>query len=199
MVIINLHGFNSGPGDKAEQLQKAFPGCDVVAPQLPYDPLQAIQVVNEILAKYSEDEIHIVGTSLGAFYTMYLSTLYRDREEIFYYLINPSFKPHKTLARYSGETLTNFKTKEQFKVSLPFLVSLEEMYASLVENYTPKCIYYSNYFIGTKDEVLNFTDVISFIQSYKVPYRLHYSNQDHRYCNILDVIQQLRENNSLFI
>lgn len=199
MVILNLHGFNSGPGDKVEQLQKAFTGYTVVAPQLPYDPLQAIQVVNEILTKYSEDEIHIIGTSLGAFYTMYLSTLYQDREDIFYYLLNPSFKPHKTLAKYSGEVLTNFKTKEQFKVSLPFLVSLEEMYASLVENYTSKCIYYSNYFIGTEDKTLDFTDMITFLQSYKVPFRLHYSNQDHRYSSILDVVQQLRENTSLFI
>lgn len=199
MIIINLHGFNSGPGDKAEQLRKSFPGCNVIAPQLPYNPLQAIQDINEILAKYSEDEIHIVGTSLGAFYTMYLSTLHQDRGEMFYYLINPSFKPHKTLARYSGEVLTNFKTKEQFEVSLPFLVSLEEMYTSLVENYTPNCIYHSDYFIGSKDEVLDFTDIISFIQMYKVPYKLHYSAQDHRYCGITDVIQQLRENSLLFI
>ena len=77
MLIINLHGFNSGPGDKVVQLQKAFPGCDIIAPQLPYDPLQAIQVVIEILEKYSKDEIHIIGTSLGAFYAMYLSTLYQ--------------------------------------------------------------------------------------------------------------------------
>lgn len=191
-VIISIHGFNSGPGDKAQELQKQFPDCSVIAPQLPYDPRQAIELLTGLVDKYIDTEIHIVGTSLGGFYTMYLSTLYREKYNIIYYAINPSFEPHITLQRYSK--VVNYKSGESFQTSQEFYKVFEEYYNYIIDNYDSRCIHSSNYFIGTNDEVLNFDSFKEFIYSKKLPIRLDYSEQDHRFSNIAPVVSRLRGN-----
>lgn len=193
-VIVSIHGFNSGPGDKSLELQKQFPGCEVIAPQLPYDPLQAIELLKSIVDQHSQDEIHIVGTSLGAFYTMYLSRVYSLRDNLTYYLINTSFEPHITLRRYEGKSITNFKTQEQFKTTPELFEAFETLYAYITKMYNADCIHASNYFIGTEDEVIDFTNFINFIKSFELPYRLHYSKQGHRYADLSSVIQKIKEN-----
>jgi predicted esterase YcpF (UPF0227 family) len=198
-VIINLHGFNSGPGAKAEELQKQFPDCKVIAPQLPYDPKEAIKIVRGIIDQHIENDIHIVGTSLGAFYAMYLSTFYNTRDNIYYYLINTSFEPHITLRRYEGKVISNYKTGEKFETTAEFFHSLTILFLKIRGLYDVNCIYSSNYFIGTEDEVIDFTNFTDFIKSFKMPYKLHYSKQDHRFSDLTDVVKVIRYNSVLFI
>ena len=59
MIIISLHGFNSGPGYKAQELQNQWPNIKVIAPQLPYDPNAAIQVIADLIDQHIDDDIHI--------------------------------------------------------------------------------------------------------------------------------------------
>jgi hypothetical protein len=68
------------------------------------------------------------------------------------------------------------------------------MYEHVIENYDTRCIHSSNYFIGTFDEVLDFSNFKSFIYSMKVPVRMYYSEQDHRYSDISTVVDKLKEN-----
>lgn len=198
-VIINLHGFNSGPGQKAQELQKQFPNCQVIAPQLPYNPHQAIELIRNIIDEHIDSDIHIVGTSLGAFYAMYLSIEYCTTSNIFFYLINTSFEPHTTLRRYEGKVLTNYKTQQQFETSPLFFEQLKALYSPIKKAYSVKCIYSSDYFIGTEDEVVDFTNFINFIKSFKVPYKLKHSKQDHRFSDLSDVVKAIRYNSVLFI
>lgn len=198
-VIINLHGFNSGPGAKAEELRKQFPDCEVIAPQLPYNPKQAIDLIGGIIDEHIDSDVHIVGTSLGAFYAMYLSMQYCGTSNVWFYLINTSFEPHITLRRYEGKVITNYKTQEQFETTPLFFEQLEALYIPIKKAYSPNCIYSSDYFIGTQDEVIDFSNFMNFVKSFKVPYRLHYSNQDHRFSDLSDVVKAIRYNSLLFI
>lgn len=198
-VIINLHGFNSGPGAKAQELQNQFPDCLVIAPQLPYDPLEAIKLVRGIIDQHIENDIHIVGTSLGAFYTMYLSTFYNTRDNIYYYLINTSFEPHITLRRYKGSVINNYKTGEKFETTAEFFRTLAVFYLRIKNYYDRDCICASTYFIGTEDEVIDFANFKEFIHIFGVPYKLHYSKQDHRFSDLSDVVKAIRYNSVLFI
>jgi len=198
-VIIYIHGFNSGPGAKAEELQKQFTDCEVIAPQLPYNPIQSIDVISNIIDQHIDSDLHIVGTSLGAFYTMYLSIKYCSRDNIFYYLINTSFEPHITLRRYEGKLLTNYKTQEEFETTSEFFDQLHALYYPIKKAYNVNCIYSSNYFIGTEDEVVNFSNFIDFLKSFEIPYKVHYSKQDHRFSNISDVVRAISYNSVLFI
>ena len=198
-VIISLHGFNSGPGEKAQELQKQFPDCQIIAPQLPYDPHQAIKLVSNIINEHIDSDVHIVGTSLGAFYAMYLSIKYCSTSNIFFYLINTSFEPHITLKRYEGNVLINYKTQEQFETTPQFFRALYFQYIQIISHYDASCIYSSDYFIGTEDEVIDYTNFIDFLKSFEVPYRLEYSKQDHRFSNLSDVVKAIRYNSVLFI
>lgn len=191
-VIISIHGFNSGPGYKAQELQKQFPDCLVIAPRLSYDPRQAIELLTSLIDKYNDTEVHVVGTSLGGFYTMYLSTLYREKYNIIYYAINPSFEPHITLQRY--KEVVNYKSGESFQTSQEFYKVFEEYYNYIIDNYDSRCIHSSNFFIGTQDEVLNFTTFKKFVYDFKLPVRMYYSEQDHRYSDISTVVNKLKEN-----
>ena len=198
-TIINLHGFNSGPGAKAEELQNQFPDCEVIAPQLPYDPKQAIELIRGIIDEHIENDIHIVGTSLGAFYAMYLSTYYNTCDNIYFYLINTSFEPHATLRRYEGKVISNFKTGEEFETTAQFFDALAILYSRIKNNYDRDCICASTYFIGTEDEVIDFTNFKEFIHVFGTPYKLHYSKQDHRFSDLSDVVKAIRYNSTLFI
>ena len=198
-VIISLHGFNSGPGQKAQELQKQFPDCQVIAPQLPYDPTKAIELISEIIDQHIDSDVHIVGTSLGAFYAMYLSITYCNTSNIFFYLINTSFEPHITLKRYEGIVLTNYKTQQQFETTTEFFRALTILFLKIRGLYDANCIYSSDYFIGTEDKVIDYTNFTNFLSSFQVPYRLYYSKQDHRFSNLSDVVQAIRYNSVLFI
>jgi predicted esterase YcpF (UPF0227 family) len=194
-VIINIHGFNSGPGQKAVELSIQFPDSVLIhAPQLSYQPEKAIEHLRTILDLYKGHEVHIVGTSLGGFYAMYLSTIYCDQVSYYFYIINPSFTPHLTLTRHNGETVTNYKTQEQFKVTYEFLNELRTIYQAMIQNYTAQSINSSSFFLSTQDELLDFKEVIMFIRSFEVPYRLSYSQQDHRFQDISDVVRAIKEN-----
>jgi predicted esterase YcpF (UPF0227 family) len=194
-VIINIHGFNSGPGQKAVELSIQFPDSVLIhAPQLSYQPEKAIEHLRTILDLYKGHEVHIVGTSLGGFYAMYLSTIYCDQISYYFYIINPSFTPHLTLTRHNGETVTNYKTQEQFKVTYEFLNELRTIYQAMIQNYTAQSINSSSFFLSTQDELLDFKEVIMFIRSFEVPYRLSYSQQDHRFQDISDVVRAIKEN-----
>ena len=194
-VIINIHGFNSGPGQKAVELSIQFPDSVFIhAPQLPYQPEKAIEDLRTILDSYKGHEVHVVGTSLGGFYAMYLSTLYCAQISYYFYIINPSFTPHLTLTRHSGETVTNYKTQEQFTVTSEFLNELRTIYQAMIQNYTVQSIHNTSFFLSTQDELLDFTEVTMFIRSFEVPYRLSFSQQDHRFQDISDVVQAIKEN-----
>lgn len=64
----------------------------------------------------------------------------------------------------------------------------------MIQNYTAQSINSSSFFLSTQDELLDFKEVIMFIRSFEVPYRLSYSQQDHRFQDISDVVRAIKEN-----
>jgi len=78
--IILLHGFNSGPGKKEEEI-KAYlkehlmeADYELIAPQLSYEPKKAIDEINRLIEEHQTGSVFVVGTSLGGFYTNYFRT-----------------------------------------------------------------------------------------------------------------------------
>lgn len=193
-VIIYIHGFNSGPGNKSAQLCKHFPDCEVISPQLPYDCNEAIQILHQILSNNVNSEVHVVATSLGGFYAMILSTLQVFQDNTTFYLINPSLTPHITLRRFVNTSVVNYKTQENFYVSEQFLNKLQVQYKQLVQDYSPNAIHCCSLFLGTLDQLLDFTSLLDLIKQYKAPYKVYYSQQDHRFEDISTVIQQIKNN-----
>jgi predicted esterase YcpF (UPF0227 family) len=191
MNILVIHGFNSAPGSKSKDLELAFPNANIFSPQLTNNPFIDVSVLEDFID--NNRNIHVVGTSLGAFYTMYLAVIhYQHREDISYYIINPSYTPYDNFKFKVGEEFTNYKTNSKFKVNDRFvneLNLLQDIVHSLFVNYPNMYFYF-----GDNDEVLNHDDLKDKIKSFKSPYNIFTSNQDHRHEDISSIISQIKIN-----
>ena len=83
MKLIYFHGFgSSGATGTAENLRNHLPELEVVAPDIPVDPVEALPYLHQFVAEQQPDLI--VGTSMGAMYA----------QQMFGYkkiLVNPAF------------------------------------------------------------------------------------------------------------
>ena len=99
-MLIYIHGFGShGLGGKASAFRTYFQekGEAFIAPSLSYIPDLAIQTLEELVESY--DDVKLIGSSLGGFYTLYLAQKYGLKAV----LINPSIYPYITLKKVLGE------------------------------------------------------------------------------------------------
>lgn len=97
-MIIYIHGFgSSGEGFKAKQFRQYFKEDGFIAPSLSYIPDLAIKTLEELIESYDEN-VKLVGSSLGGYYAIYLSHKYNVPAV----LINPSIKPFVTLEKVLG-------------------------------------------------------------------------------------------------
>lgn len=187
-----LHGFNSGPGGKVQQLRDA--GFEVISPQLPYDPARAVDLIGKVAEKYADSELYVVGTSLGGFYAMLLSLKY---PQFHYYLVNPSIRPEITLKRFLSQTVKNYKTSEQFHVSAEFISALKRLSEKLDHHLSAEVVMLYSVFLGENDDVLNSRDTELKFLSYQCPVSIFRTDQNHRFSDISIVIERIIEDAAL--
>lgn len=192
-TILYIHGFNSGPGEKAKTLQKHLPDYNIIAPQLSDTEIKRnLQNLCKIVDHI--EDMHIVGTSLGGFYTLLLNKIYKERYDLSFYPINPSLSPSKSLKSKLGKKLKNYKTGNEYEISSNYieeLKKLEETYNLLDD---PEELIGLYVYLGNKDEILDFTELESKIKKFDKPYSIVRENQDHRFSNLDLVIKQIKEN-----
>ena len=83
MKIIYFHGFGSSHASgTVDVLRREFPNDEIVAPDIPVDPVEALPYLKELCAKELPDLI--IGTSMGGMYAQQM----RDFKRI---LVNPAF------------------------------------------------------------------------------------------------------------
>lgn len=115
-MILYLHGFRSiGLCYKGKIISKHIPNS--ILPNLPYVPDFAINKAEDIIK--NNNIKCIVGSSLGGYYSTYLS----DKYNIKSVLINPVIDAYKTLYLAIG-TIPIQYTKEKFFWSLDLVESL---------------------------------------------------------------------------
>jgi uncharacterized protein len=97
-VIIYIHGFgSSGQGGKASTLRALMP--NLIAPSLSIIPDLAISTLCELIEGFLKHEkVYLIGSSLGGYYSLYLSQKYN----IPTVLINPAIYPYNTVERALG-------------------------------------------------------------------------------------------------
>ncbi len=96
-MILYLHGFAScGNSTKTKLLKEFFGEKNVLSPDLPIDPHQAVSLIKRLIFEHNVDLL--IGSSLGGFYATYFCELYGLKTV----LINPSTQPFVTLAPYVG-------------------------------------------------------------------------------------------------
>ena len=83
MNILYLHGFgSSGQSNTVEYLKKALPDCQVTAPDIPVDPVEALPFLKKLCKE--ENFAIVIGTSMGAMYTQQL------RPDFYRICVNPA-------------------------------------------------------------------------------------------------------------
>jgi len=190
-IIIQAHGFNSGPGQKAVSLQQRFPEAIVIAPQLPYDPFKALEILEDVYKNYPDGSlIQFVGTSLGAFYGLILSTKYHSALHS-YYLINTSLQPHHSLEGFLNTTVTNFKTMERYYIEEAYLSKLSQLHRRIQAGMNGNALKQIRVFEGSEDDVIDHSIFRYWLKSYEQPVQISIHEQDHRFEDITPVMNAM--------
>ena len=88
-TILYLHGYDSSSqGEKPRLLRQYAQANRLLIPDLPLDPLECMNLVEDTLRTASNDTI-IIGASLGGFYAYYLAAKFKKD----CLLINPVYQP----------------------------------------------------------------------------------------------------------
>ena len=96
-MLLYIHGFGScGSGNIVTELKQLFGAEDVLSPDLPHAPKEAMEVLEQLISSNLVDLL--VGSSLGGFYSEWLN----QQHQIPCVLINPSTRPDITLTKYIG-------------------------------------------------------------------------------------------------
>ena len=122
-MILYIHGFaSSGLGAKAETVREYF-GEEAFAPSLPYVPDLAMDTLIQIAEQAAgcREPLHLIGSSLGGFYALYLA----ERFDLKAVLVNPSTRPWETLAAHTGEG-TNYYDGARFEWTPRHVESLKK-------------------------------------------------------------------------
>jgi predicted esterase YcpF (UPF0227 family) len=120
-----------------------------IAPSLSYIPELAIKTLEELIESYENEEVKLMGSSLGGFYSIYLSNKY-DLKAV---LINPSVYPYKTLPKVLGNA-PSFFDESSFTWMQFHIDSLKEYEVDEVKQ--------ENFMLLTQkgDETLNYEEAV---------------------------------------
>lgn len=151
-MIIYIHGFgSSGESIKAKLFRHYFKekGVKFIAPSLSYIPELAIKTLEELIESYDE-EIRIIGSSLGGYYCLHLSNKYNLKAV----LINPSVYPYNTLPKALGNA-PSFHDQSSF-TWIQFHIDSLKNYEVLTPNQKNFML-----LVQKGDETLNYVEAVN--------------------------------------
>ena len=153
MKIVYIHGFASaGSTGSATQLRNHFypKGIQVLSPDVPVEPLRAIQFLRDYIAEHQPSLI--VATSMGAMYAEQLRGVPRI-------LVNPSFHMAKLLT-FRGLGRHEFRNKREdgardFKIDKQMIAEFKEVEKHSFDGITSEEKRLVWGLFGTKDKNVN--------------------------------------------
>jgi len=153
-IIIYIHGFaSSGQSEKAQIIKKNLStSFRVLTPSLPYIPELAIESLEDMikLLKYELDqEVYLIGSSLGGFYATYLSKIFNLKTV----LINPLVDVSDTDKLYSK--IADRETEY-------FNCKIEKKNLSKLKNFSTTLFKQSNILLllQTGDDIFNYKETM---------------------------------------
>ena len=155
-MILYLHGFRSSPASfkarvVARKMKELGRAGELVCPQLPASPRQAMALALSLVDGVPADQLAIVGSSLGGYYATWLAERLGCRAV----LLNPAIEPLKDLDDHVGVT-TAWHSDQPFEFKREYI---DELRALKVETITRP----ERYFLiaATGDEVLDYRDMVA--------------------------------------
>ncbi len=132
-MIIYLHGFGSSVySQKAQKFLEYFDE-DIISPSLSHIPNLAINCVEQLIEVFlrRDEKVHLVGSSLGGFYCLYLANKYNLKAV----LINPAVNPYDTFMQYEGiEFANSYYDNSRFEFTPEHIKSLLNYQTNSLKN-----------------------------------------------------------------
>ena len=148
--IMYIHGFSSSGNSYARRtLARLLPGWEIISPDLPLNPFDALQLLLDLAESRCPDII--IGTSMGGMFTQHL----RGYNKI---LVNPAFRVSEFMRQHQGENKFLYPRVDGQKT---FIVTeaLCDMYAELekhqFDNITELDIRQTHAMFGENDSLID--------------------------------------------
>lgn len=156
-----------------EHIKSKFDDSVVIYYPLSDSPNKDIQAIQSFIEENSE--VHMIGISLGAFYSSYLSFVNKERDDLSFYLIDPTFKPRES-------HFYNSRFSEEIEL-------IEDNFLNLFEIVSNSYLYFNE---PIERGSLKFVE--DRIYSSGKPFNVFIEKQNHSDGNINKVINQILEN-----
>lgn len=132
MKLVYFHGFaSSGASGTVQLLRKIFPSAQVVAPDIPVDPEEALPMLQKLVQAEQPDVI--VGTSMGGMYAQQMHGFLRI-------CVNPSFRISTSKLLHTGvhKWLNGRKNNEkEFRITADIIKRYNQMERKQFDGITP--------------------------------------------------------------
>ena len=152
-MTIYIHGFGgSGEGTKAKLFREYFKRINkpFIAPSLSYVPELAISTLEELIKSY--ENVTLIGSSLGGYYSIYLSQKYNIRAT----LLNPSIHPTLTLKNSIGYP-PSFYDDSDFKWTETHIDMLQKLKTDVIKQELIMLL------VQKGDELLDYKEALKYL------------------------------------
>ena len=152
--IVYFYGLSSsGKSRTGKKLRELFPNDNVMTPDIPSNPKEAIPFLKKLVSELDPEKTIIVGTSMGGMYAQQMTGFKRI-------LVNPAFHVSNTLKNHIGQKLPFFYPrvdgKSEFDVTEKLVKKFDEMEAIQFDNaIDPENVIA---LFGTRDTTINCKD-----------------------------------------
>ena len=176
-MILFIHGFAScGLGQKSRCLINHFGQDQVLAPDLPFRPDEAITLLRALTEQHPVDLL--VGSSLGGYYATWL-----NREQpIPTVLVNPAVRPVELLTGYLGPH-TRWCDGAAFEFTEADAVQLSAMYRPELRRDERYLV-----LLQTGDEVLDYHQAVDYYRDHPL---IIEQGGNHRFENLADYLPRI--------
>lgn len=139
LKILYLHGFaSSGNSGTAKEIQECLSKCQIISPDLPIHPSEALALINKIIDEQNIDLV--IGTSMGGYFAAQMSVSMKI-------LVNPSFHVSRMMKNRLGDNyemvIPYFKVREDGTTEFVLDKAIANWYFALERN-IEKCADFSN-------------------------------------------------------
>ena len=171
-VMLFIHGLGScGWGEKSLLLRQHFGIERVIAPNLPFDPADAMAFLGTLLDR--QPVCCLVGSSLGGFFATCLN---RERR-LPAVLINPVVRPHRLLQDYLGPQ-SRWCDERPFDIDPGYLATLRKLHRETIATDERYLV-----LLQQGDEVLDFREAAAYYANKDV---FTQPGGDHRFVGLSD-------------
>lgn len=150
-TVVYLHGYgSSGMSHTVDYLRKLMPECEVIAPDIPVDPQEALPYLRQLCATHKPDLV--IGTSMGAMYAMQML----DYKRI---CVNPALRMSELTDVLKEGTFDYFQPtasgKTSFTITEEIIQNFRDMEQRLYDGLTAESRHLCWGFFGDEDTTVN--------------------------------------------